>query len=186
MGAVLPVTLARVPHHTKQSINEKIRVETESRVAQAVEDGPEGVSGRLAELRAEWDIDRAAELHGGIAAIGGSALALTVSKKFFAIPMIIGASLVLGALFGWSPQYAILRRLGFRTAGEIERERNQLLSGGDGTANAGGKRATRGALGGDVDPLGGGDVIGNGGSLKDFDDADLQPADDSDVMLPPR
>jgi hypothetical protein len=125
---MLPVTLARVPHHTKESINEKIRVETEDRVAACRSAGPAAISARLHELREEWDIDRACELHGGIVAVGGATLGAAVDKRFFAIPVVIGASLIAGALFGWSPQYAILRRLGFRTAGEIERERTQLLA----------------------------------------------------------
>ena len=124
---MLPVTLSRVPHHTSRNLNEKIRLSTEARVAAAREGGPDAISARLAELREEWDIDRACELHGGAVAIAGAALS-GVNKKFLAIPAVVGASLVLGALFGWSPQFAILRRLGFRTAGEIERERNQLLA----------------------------------------------------------
>ena len=133
---MLPVTLARVSHHTSPAINTKIRMATEERVSTARSSGKEAVHDRLAALRQEWDIERAVEVHSGAVALAGAVLA-SVNKRFLAIPIAVGASLLLGALFGWSPQYAVLRRLGFRTAGEIERERNQLLGRGAGAEEEG-------------------------------------------------
>jgi hypothetical protein len=61
-------------------------------------------------------------------------------------------------MFGWSPQIAVLRRLGFRTLGEIERERRQLIA----AAEAHGAHAQSG--------------------LPPADDADLDDLDDIDVV----
>ncbi|HEY4223069.1 MAG TPA: DUF2892 domain-containing protein [Myxococcota bacterium] len=162
---MLPVTLARVPHRTSNEINAKIRNETERRVDDACTSGADAVHDRLHELREEWDIDRAVELHGGAVAIAGTALAF-VNKRFLALPIAVGASLALGALFGWSPQYAVLRRFGCRTAGEIERERHLLL-----------QRSKSLDLSGAEDIILDDDDLGDEGRVaaEDFDDADADP-----------
>ena len=56
----------------------------------------------------------------------GLVLGLTVCRKFLVLPFVAQAMLLLHALQGWYPLLPVLRRLGFRTPTEIERERARL------------------------------------------------------------
>lgn len=65
-----PTTHERVPAHTADHINWRIQRGIEQRV-QRLEDAPAGISQRLKELDAEWDIERAIEANASsIAFIG--------------------------------------------------------------------------------------------------------------------
>jgi hypothetical protein len=52
----------------------------------------------------------------------------TRDKRFLALPALVTAFLFQHAVQGWCPPVPILRRLGFRTAQEIEQERYGLLA----------------------------------------------------------
>lgn len=58
---MIPSTVARVPQHTAQQVNEEIRRPTEARVARCAAAGREAIDRRLAELDHEWDIERTLE-----------------------------------------------------------------------------------------------------------------------------
>jgi hypothetical protein len=124
---MFPVTQARVAHHTRPAVNERIRVETEERVRAAAMHGPDEVSARLKAVREEWDIDRVVEATAGGLALAGCALA-AVDRRWLLVPTACALTLVQHALFGWSPLGSVLRRLDVRTAGEIERERTLLVA----------------------------------------------------------
>lgn len=53
-------------------------------------------------------------------------LAATHDKRWLAVPAIVTAFLFQHAIQGWCPPLPILRRLGFRTAREIDAERTAL------------------------------------------------------------
>jgi hypothetical protein len=53
-------------------------------------------------------------------------LGLTKSRKFFVIPIVVQAFFLQHALQGWCPPLIPLRRLGIRTADEINKERYAL------------------------------------------------------------
>jgi hypothetical protein len=80
----------------------------------------------LRELDEEWDIERVLETNASALAFVGSALGASVDQRWLAIPIVVGAFLFQHAIQGWCPPIPILRRMGFRTALEIEIERVAL------------------------------------------------------------
>src|SRR5262249_10912906 len=123
---MLPSTTARVPVNTAESINERIRRQTEETIARVAAEGPAAIDRRLDELDHEWDIERTLEANPASAALIGLALGATVDRKFFVLPALVAGFLLQPALQGWSPPVPLLRRLGFRTAAEIDYERYAL------------------------------------------------------------
>jgi hypothetical protein len=123
---MLPSTTGRVPINTAESINERIRRETEANIARVADEGPAAIDRRLEELDHEWDIERTLEANAASAALVGLALGATVDRKFFVLPALVAGFLLQHALQGWCPPVPVLRRLGFRTAAEIDYERYAL------------------------------------------------------------
>ena len=88
------------------------------------------IPARLRELDEEWDIERAIEANAAALAFAGVALGSTVSRRWLALPALVTAFLFRHALQGWCPPVPVLRRLGFRTAHDIEEERQALKARG--------------------------------------------------------
>lgn len=87
---------------------------------------PQRIKGRLSELEQEWDIERALELNAATLAFTGVVLGALVNKKWLVLPAVVTAFLAQHAIQGWCPPLPILRRLGFRTRQEIDKERYGL------------------------------------------------------------
>jgi len=122
---MLPATTERVPLHTAAAVNRKIRDEAAARVAYFAR-RPAEIPGRLAELDREWDIERSLEANAASLALTGIVLGATRDRRWLALPALVTAFLFQHAVQGWCPPVPLLRRLGFRTATEIEQERNAL------------------------------------------------------------
>lgn len=118
-------TVNRVSSHTDEEINRRIREETERRLAyyQAHKDE---IPARLAELDREWDIERTLEANASTLAFTGVLIGTTIDRRWLALPAVVAAFLFQHAVQGWCPPLPILRRLGFRTAEEINEERFAL------------------------------------------------------------
>jgi hypothetical protein len=123
---MLPTTTQRVSQNTSDSINERIRRQTEANVARYAAAGPHAIDRRLGELDGEWDIERYLETMAPSFTLLGMTLGLTVSRKWFTLPFIVQTFFLQHALQGWCPPIPILRRLGVRTTKEIEEERYAL------------------------------------------------------------
>jgi len=123
---MLPPTVDRVSHHTCDLVNDRIRRQTEQNIARLKNAGPTAIARRLDELDAEWDIERTLEAHAASVTIIGVTLGATVDRRWFALPAVVGAFLLQHALQGWCPPLPVFRRLGFRTASEIDYERYAL------------------------------------------------------------
>jgi len=123
---MLSSTVERVPEHTAAHVNEQIRRHTEEKVAQCSAAGPAAIEARLAELDQEWDIERTLEANAATASLVGLALGVTVDRKWFALPAVVAGFLLQHAVQGWCPPLPVFRRLGFRTASEIDYERYAL------------------------------------------------------------
>ena len=123
--AALPTTKDRVPLSTADSVNAALNRELEARVREAAA-RPERISHRIAELEAEWDIERAIEANASTLALAGVVLGYFAHPYWLALPALVTAFLLQHALQGWCPPVPILRRLGFRTVYEIERGRHAL------------------------------------------------------------
>jgi len=118
-------TTERVPAHTSKEINQRIQRQIARRVryySSHLDDIPH----RLRELDEEWDIERAIEANASALAFTGVALGSMGNRKWFALSALVTAFLFQHAIQGWCPPVPILRRLGFRTANEIGKERTAL------------------------------------------------------------
>lgn len=119
-------SLDRVPRHTDPRINREILEETRRSIERYRSAPPEVKERRYRELVREWDVERAIEANAAIFSLTGLALAITVDRRWLALPVAVGAFLLQHSLQGWCPPLPVLRRLGFRTAHEIDEERFAL------------------------------------------------------------
>lgn len=117
----------RVIENTAEHVNREIVRETERNIAYYREH-PEEITTRLAELDREWDIERALETGSSALTLTGLFMGITSSRKWLALSLTVQGFFMQHALQGWCPPLPLLRRLGFRTPDEINRERNALLA----------------------------------------------------------
>lgn len=122
---MLPSNTKRVSSHTAKSINRRLKIEVEERIKYYA-DHPQEIDSRLKELDREWDIERTLEANASTLAFSGIALGATVDRRWLALSAVVTGFLFQHALQGWCPPLPILRRLGFRTATEINQERYAL------------------------------------------------------------
>jgi hypothetical protein len=123
---MIPATADRVPQNTDEHVNEQIRRQTEENIARVATAGRASIDRRLAELDREWDIERTLEANAASLALVGLTLGATVNRKWFLFPGIIASFLLQHAIQGWCPPVPIFRRMGIRTASEIDYERYAL------------------------------------------------------------
>jgi F0F1-type ATP synthase assembly protein I len=139
--SIFPSTVDRVPDNTACEYNERIRQQTEQRVAHYARQGRAAIDQRLIELDQEWDIERRLETNAASAVIVGSMLGFFVDRRFILLPMAVGGFLLQHAMQGWCPPLPIFRAMGVRTQAEIEEERYALkaLRGDFAQASSGGQ-----------------------------------------------
>ncbi len=121
----MEATVGRIRRLTAEEVNQRLQTDAETRVAYYARH-PEEIETRLRELDEEWDIERALELEVSATVLTGFFLGVTVSKKWFLLPVLASSMLLLHNLHGGYPLLPLFRRLGFRTAHEIARERYAL------------------------------------------------------------
>jgi hypothetical protein len=121
----IPTTRDRVPANTAEHVNESIARRTEANVRRFASE-PSLIAGRLRELDAEWDIERAIEMNAAALAFIGVALGFFAHRYWLVLPALVTIFLFQHAIQGWCPPVPVLRRMGFRTVNEIERERQAL------------------------------------------------------------
>jgi hypothetical protein len=115
-----------VRDNTSPSVARRIRLHTEASIAACARGGPSAVDERLAELDHEWDVERYLETGAASLSLLGAALGATVDRKWFLLPAAVAAVLLQHTLQGWCLPLPLLRRLGVRTADEINQERFAL------------------------------------------------------------
>jgi hypothetical protein len=116
-------TVGRVTEHTSEDVNQRIEDRTRQRISAMAHDP---IKARLEELDREWDIERCVETGSSALTITGLLLGTTVSKRWFLLSAVVQGFFMQHALQGWCPPVPVLRRLGVRTAQEIEAERCAL------------------------------------------------------------
>jgi hypothetical protein len=124
--AQLPPTSTRVERNTDPGINERIRMKTDASVAALEQAEPSQLSARLSELDREWDVERLLQANASTLIIIGTLLGLKVDRRFLLLPTAVLSFFLQHALQGWCPPIPVFRRLGVRTAREIDRERYAL------------------------------------------------------------
>lgn len=126
----------RVRQHTSAKVLDRIDAETLADIGDTIAYGPLAVARRLDELAREWDVDRA--LMASFAVVGSATFLAGITR--YASSPLLGrkrkgllylfgvqlGSMLLHATVGWCPPLVVLRRLGFRTAREIEQEKHAL------------------------------------------------------------
>jgi hypothetical protein len=116
----------RVRRHTKPEVLEQIDRDIEKNVRLYATQPKEVISARLRELDQEWDIERTLQANASTPALTGAVLGLTVSRKALLLTCGVLGFLFQHAVSGWCPPVPFLRRMGFRTRGEIDREKFAL------------------------------------------------------------
>ncbi|MFN4087834.1 MAG: hypothetical protein ACK4QW_02170 [Alphaproteobacteria bacterium] len=122
---MIPASADRVANQTAPSVNRRIRHETERRLAHFAA-RPHEIEARLGALDREWDIERTLQTNAATLAFVGVALGATADRRWLLLPAAVTAFLFQHATQGWCPPLPVLRRLGFRTTREIDRERYAL------------------------------------------------------------
>jgi hypothetical protein len=122
---MINATTARVPVNTAAEVNERIRRDTEKRLAYYAAH-PELIDQRLAELDREWDVERLIEVEAPTMSLTGLLLGMTLGRKWLVIPLFAQSMVFLHALQGWYPLLPLFRRMGIRTEREIAIERYAL------------------------------------------------------------
>ena len=117
----------RVAANTSEPVNEEIRKETEASI-EYYRQHPAGIDLRLEDLDREWDIERVLETGSSLLSLTGLGLGIGVNRKWLLLTVVVQGFFLQHALQGWCPPIPVLRRLGFRTAKEIEGERHALLA----------------------------------------------------------
>jgi len=123
---MIPATTERVLRNTSAQANEAIFQQMHVNVARYASATPTMLDQRLRELDQEWDVERVTSVAAGLGVLAGVLLASLVDPAWLVLPAVVASCLLLHGLVGWSPGLALLRRLGYRTAQEIDHERYAL------------------------------------------------------------
>lgn len=127
MNQTLSRTNSRIAEHTDPRVNRQI----ERRAAASIlfhAENPDYIEARLRALDAEWDIERALQTVSSSLTLAGLALTIRRGPRWLVLPLAVQGFFLQHAIQGWCPPLAALRRAGFRTAEEIDRERCALLA----------------------------------------------------------
>ena len=121
-----PTSIDRVRHSTAPEVNREIDRRTINNIRHYANSSEEVIHRRIEELDQEWDIERALEVNASTLALSGLLLGVTVNRKWLALPGVVLSFLLQHGLQGWCPPLPILRKMGIRTRGEIDREKYEL------------------------------------------------------------
>jgi hypothetical protein len=118
-------TATRVERSTNPQINRRIHRESEAALARAAAD-PQSIEQRLRELDEEWNIERTLQTNFAVVNLLSITLGALVARPWFLLTGVAAGFMARHALQGWCPPVPIFRRLGYRTAGEMDQERYAL------------------------------------------------------------
>jgi hypothetical protein len=123
---MIATTRSRVQDSSAPDVKDRIREKTLESIARYEKATHRELTYHLAELDHEWDIERVLELNFSSVVLAGIALGTFSNRRWYLLPAVAACFMVQHVIEGWCPPLAILRRLGFRTADEINRERTAL------------------------------------------------------------
>ncbi len=119
-------SLDRVRSSTASLVNEEIDHQTDINIHRYKDKSRAEILDRIQMLDQEWDIEQMLEVSASTLALTGLILGLTKNRKWLFLPGIVLPFLLQHGLQGWCPPLPLLRRLGIRTRGEIDREKYAL------------------------------------------------------------
>lgn len=108
----------------EEEVARRIRKEMEARVYYYAR-RPEGIDERLRELDREWDLERVLETNVGVLSLMGLTFG-AMHSRWYLVSALAAACLLQHAVKGWSAPQVVCRRLGIRTAREVNHERFSL------------------------------------------------------------
>lgn len=117
----------RVRRSTSAGINRSIDNQTDANIRRFRQRTHSEIRQRIDALDREWDVERVLEVNASTLALTGLVLGLLVNRKWLFLPGIVLPFLLQHGVQGWCPPLPILRRLGIRTRGEIDREKFALI-----------------------------------------------------------
>ena len=120
------IEVDRVRANTARRVNEQIDSRIDRNIQAFRGRRPSDILQRLYELEREWDVERMLEFMASSFSLTGLVLGKTRNRRWFIFPAVVLSFLLVHAVQGWCPPLPILRRLGFRTREEIDRERYAL------------------------------------------------------------
>lgn len=112
----------RVRRYSSDAQLRRIAEKTWTNVRQYARQSPDALSARIKELRAEWSIERSLQLNAAIVGLSTATLAVTRDRRWGWATCAALGFLLWHALDGFDPILPLLRRLGVRSRGEIDRE----------------------------------------------------------------
>jgi hypothetical protein len=116
----------RVRAHTSDEWNERVSRDTRECLRHYATSDREEISRHINELNREWDIERMLQTNASVFALSGVLLGAAVSRKWLILPGAVFSFFLQHAVQGWCPPVPFLRRMGFRTRKEINREKYAL------------------------------------------------------------
>jgi hypothetical protein len=122
IAASLPDTQERVARNTSAIVNDRIQGRTLHDVSRFVGADPVFIDERLQQLNEEWDIERMLEANAASVSLIGLVLGVAVDRRFLVLPAAVAVFLLQHAFQGWCPPLPLFRRMGIRTAREIQDE----------------------------------------------------------------
>lgn len=122
---ILPPTTKRVQLNTKPEINKAIKEQAVYNLNAYRNADEATLSKRTKELNKEWDTERFLEANAATIILICSILGLKHSKAFL-LTGTISFFLLQHALQGWCPPLSIIRKIGIRTADEINIEKTAI------------------------------------------------------------
>ncbi len=126
MKNILPSTTQRVATYTNPDVNEMIRNNTIDNLASLEDAEEEALTRRIQNLNNEWDMERFVEARAALCVMTTSLFGLSKNKYWSFLTMVAGTFLLQHALIGWCPTAPIMRKMGIRTAEEINQEKMAL------------------------------------------------------------
>ena len=117
----------RVRRSTPEHLNEQIDLQTNRNIQHYSNASQRDIQRRMLELDREWDVERVLEVNASTLALTGLALGLAVNKKWLLLSGAVMGFLLQHGIQGWCPPLPVLRHLGIRTRGEIDREKYARL-----------------------------------------------------------
>lgn len=116
----------RIRRATSEEVNYQIDAKAERNVEWYKGSSQQEIRQRIAELDAEWDIERILTLNASTLTLVGLALGIKRDRRWLALPVGVMAFLFQHSVQGWCPPLPVFRRMGVRTRGEIDQEKFAL------------------------------------------------------------
>lgn len=124
MKNILPPTTKKVAINTHPNSNTNIRNNTLRRINVYKNSSDKILSDNIEKLNNEWDVERVLGAHAACMILGSTIMGLKTNKKYwFLLTGTVGLFLAQHALQGWCPTVPLARKMGIRTAEEINNEK---------------------------------------------------------------